>query len=189
MANHMKKRIRNLSIGCLCLLFIISCCNEKGRYYWFPEDAVRFYNDHDTITFYSSELNEYEVYPVCSRDTLLSLNEYMDRCNNADYLYSIEYSLVKDSCVADREFNIQINSDNSIYFHSIYSADHFENVFLLYNEFPKSTIVVLGKTYENTIELDNSFSDSLEFVIFSLEYGIIQFKFENVTFSLINDEK
>ncbi len=52
----------------------------------------------------------------------------------------------------------------------------------------KSTVEILGQTYENTIKIFGVSLGDAEFAIFSYEYGIIQIKFENQTFSLVNDE-
>ena len=160
--------------------------------YWFQEGGIKYYLEHDTIRFYCQETGEYKVYPVCAIDTLKDIvEEPVHFWCSSDYIYyAIEYRLYMDECGADQYFLIELSDEesSSVEIYLIYSEDKHDGITISYDEYEKSTFEALGKLYDNTIEIEFPAGDSLNSVIFSLEYGIIQYQFLDITFSLINDE-
>ena len=170
------------------MFLMISCCNEEDRHHWYPEEAVRYYNENDTITFYSVETGQFEVYPICDREPMSASWEHKGTwCYYVETFHGIRYSLQKDSCASDLGIVVSIKSENNIAINWDYSEgrDYFD---LNPLESHSAPINVLGSIYENTFEIPNGKygSDSIKSVIFSFEYGIIQYNFNNATYSLVN---
>lgn len=188
----MENRTKILLFGFMYLLLMNSCCNEKDRVYWFPDEAVRYYNEHDTVKFYCAESDVFESYIVCNRDTSQSIEQYYynSHCEYTEYSYSLRYILYLDSCGSSQMIIVGIdnarpgNIDVSI---TTPDIDRVGNA-VLFDESRKFSIDVLGYTYHDVIEISSSGSSEIPSFLFSYEYGVIQIQFENKTFSLANNE-
>jgi len=188
----MKNQIKFLLWGSILLLLISSCCNQKDRVYWFPDEAVRYYNDHDTVKFYCPESDVFETYVVCVRDSSVSIEQYHANqfCEYAVYRHTLDYRLSLDSCGSSNFIKVAINNLRPGYIHaSVYKNGSYNGVFGAdFEDCTKISIDVLGYTYHNVIEIPGSEMSHIPSILFSYEYGVIQIQEENQTFSLINNE-
>lgn len=175
----------------LCLILVSSCCGEKDSHNWFPDEAVRYYNEHDTVKFYCPESDEYESYVVCDRDTTINIEQYSEGyCDYTVFSYFLTYILSLDSCGSSKSLAVFINAPNPgdlvVY---INHPDHDQGVFIAsFKESSKFSIDILDNTYHNVIEMPGSEWSEIPSILFSYEYGVIQIQYENQTFSLINNE-
>jgi hypothetical protein len=188
----MKNRTKILLFGLVYLLIISSCCNEEDVYHKFPSHFGKYYEDNDTIVFYSEETDEYETYIVCDQyDGFSGDEKYSTFCNWVEYYQSIHYLLDRDSCDSQRSFQImcvQNSAASSSHIISDYQGDTRDASFTLYDSDQKNTVEILGNTYYEVADGKIQTGDSLKSYLFSEEYGIIQYSFENLTFSLLRNE-
>lgn len=187
----MNKTIRYFSVCTLFFLLINSCCGDDMSI-WFPSEAVRYYNDHDSIAFYCPENDSFVVFQVCSRSTNHLTETAEDRCGIITRVYFMDYFLYSDSCHGENLLRVsvfpEVNNNNNVTI-DVSILDYSDLISTSYTESPKSTVEILGHTYENTIQIFSTTSwADLEFIIFSYEYGIIQIKYESQTFNLMNNE-
>lgn len=186
----MKKIINTQVAGLICLLIISSCCYKKDQVYWFPDEAIRYYNDHDTVKFYCPESDVIESFIVCSRDTTIDIeqNYYNQFCEYAEFTHVLSYVLYLDSCSSSSLILVSLNTFGPEYIRvSIRGFGSYVGGFgAEYDESTKFSVDVLDHTYSSVIELHDSESSEIPFILFSYEYGIIQIQFENQTFNLIN---
>jgi hypothetical protein len=189
---NMKKIINTQVAGLICLLIISSCCNKKDQVYWFPEEAIRYYNDHDTLKFYCPESDVIESYIVCRRDTSIDIEQYYYNqfCEYAEFRHILSYKLSLDSCSSSSFILVSVNTVKPEYIQvSVRGFGSYDVGFgAVYDESKKFSIDVLDHTYSSVIEIPDSESSEIPFILFSYEYGIIQIQYENQTFNLINDE-
>ena len=188
----MKKLIRNLSAGCLCLLVLSSCCDQRDEVYWFPDEAVRYYNEHDTVKFYCPENDVLESYAVCTRDTPIQIEQIKHNqfCEYVVYRHTLYYKLDIDSCGSSKSIVIFIDLSRSGNISvSIAHPDNDQGRFSTYfHENTTFSINVIDHTYHNVVEISGSESSEIPSILFSYEYGVIQINYENQTFSFVNDE-
>ncbi len=188
----MKKIINTLVAGLICLLIISSCCYKKDQVYWFPDEAIRYYNDHDTVKFYCPESDIIESFIVCERDTTITIEQYYYNqfCEYAVFTHVLSYLLFLDSCSSSSLILVSVNNLGPEHIHvSINEFGSYDGGFgAEYDESKKFSIDVLDHTYSSVIELHDSESSEIPYILFSYEYGVIQIQFENQTFNLINDE-
>ena len=184
----MRNRTKFLFFASIILLVISSCCHDNE--YWFPDEAVRYYNDHDTIKFYCPETDKYEVYPVCGTDTTVRVEPYYGLCDYTDSFYGKQYELYRDSCESTKKILVLVKY--SVQDDIIVSVSESENnVFYNTANFGKTqkiTIDVLGHTYKDAIRIPGTEWGDIISLVFSYEYGIIQMQYADQTLSLINDE-
>jgi hypothetical protein len=161
--------------------------------YWFPDEAIRYYNDHDTVKFYCPESDVIESFIVCSRDTTIDIeqNYYNQFCEYAEFTHVLSYLLFLDSCSSLSYMLVLVNNLGPERIQvSINEFGSYDGELIVeYDESKKFSIDVLGHTYSSVIRLPDPKSSEIPFILFSYEYGIIQIQFENQTFNLINDEK
>ena len=177
---------------CISLIVLSSCCNEEDIYYKLPSHFGKYYEDNDTIVFYSEETDEYETFIVCDQDEGFSGDEkHSTFCSWVEYYQGIRYKLDKDSCNSQRFFQIlsnQYSRASSSDIISNYQGNTRDASFTLYDSNQKNTVEILGNTYYKVAEGKIFIGDSLKLFLFSEEYGIIQYSFENLTFSLLRNE-
>jgi hypothetical protein len=177
--------------GIISLLITCSCC--RNHEYWFPEGAIRYYDIHDTITFYCPETDEYEFYLVCAIDTTVNVEQYYGLCDYTDYFYEKQYFLYLDSCGSTNRITVFVrysvqNDIHAIIAHPENSERSQSSFVANYDQSKKISIEVLGHTYKNAIRIPGYEWSPIQSIVFSYEYGVIQMQYEDQTFSLINDE-
>lgn len=188
-----KKTIIAIIVSLICLLLASSCCNKEDEVYWPPDEAIRYYDENDTIKFYCPEIDSFETYIVCLRDSEVSIEQYYYNryCQYTVFTHAQFYRLYKDSCDSPNMTHFAINGLRHNYIQAsvnignecndgTYEAD--------FEDCKKFTEEVLGFTYNNVIEIPDSKMSELPSILFSYEYGVIQIKYEDRTFSLINNE-
>jgi hypothetical protein len=179
----------------LCLVY--SCCNDKDVFHELPGDTGRYYDKNDTVVFYSSETETYDTFLVCSRHDGFFGDEFRGTyCSWVEYFHRKWYELCLDSCGTERIFDInfeRIAKGSDIYVRSYYENDEYRDRAHLWTD----TAQVLsqsinGFTYNDVYPCSfyaNILNDSLKSGLISMEYGIIQYSFENSTYSLLNPER
>lgn len=183
----------HIFVICIFALFTIgSCCTEKDRVYWFPDEAVRYYNENDTVTFYCPEFDLYESYIVCNRDTSKTIEQYHESpyCEPTVIKYSLRYILYLDSCGSSKHITVFIDTPNPGNIRvSIYQPDSDSGgSHVSFDESTKFSTDVFGFSYHNVIEIPGSESYEIPSILFSYEFGVIQIKYEDRTFSLVNND-
>ena len=176
----------------VCLITIVfnSCCPDD-IYYRLPEEAGRYYDEHDTIRFFSEETQTYEVFILCYSDESHEIDPSPDRCGQETHYFAKYYEYYKDSCNNEEhfQFNFKTHGTNDFSYHEFYKTEYRADAFRIdYDNLPISTIEILGQTFENTVFMNNPNVDSLIAIRVSYEYGVIQRVFEHATFNLVNDE-
>lgn len=184
----MKRKNWMIALGVSALL-ISSCCKEDQEY-WFPEGAIRYYDQNDTITFYCPEDDEYLDYVVCIRDTLVEIYpNYGTFCDYTDYFYEKLYRVVQNNCNDSVQMTVIVNAsfqkNIAVKYFEIDKQDTFR---ARYEDSPKHSVEVQGHTYSKVIKITGKGYTSLQTILFSYEYGVIQMQFENKTYSLLNNE-
>ena len=182
-----------VTMGTLAILFLASCCNQKDEVSWPPDEAVRYYNDHDTVKYYCPDTDVYESYMVCNRDSSLSIEQFHTNrfCEYAVYKHSLRYILNLDSCGGSKYIMVFIDTPNPGNIRvSIYQPDSDHGgSHVSFDEITKFSIDIEGYTYNNVIEIPGSESPEMPSILFTYEYGVIQIEYENQTFSLVNEER
>ena len=180
----------------LSICFTFSCCNDEDVYHSLPDETGRYYDNNDTISFYCSETDTYETFTICYHSDGFLGDEIRDTyCSWVDYKQRKNYKLYLDSCGTQRFFYIgfnKVSKGSNIKIDSYYKylesgGDHTS----FYTDTTElQTFNILGSTYDDVYFCTfHSFAnDSLKSVLVSIEYGIIQYSFENSTYSLLNDE-
>ena len=173
----------------LIIVFILgSCCNEEDSHYWFPDEAIRYYNTNDSIIFYSPELESIAEYIVCSIDTGHSIFDYGDFCGRQDHYYPIRYDIHLDSCENERFFRINISPDSLVIVIFNYDKDRHDYFNFDYRILTKSQVEINDVIYEDVIEYNDPKSDRVRSFLFSLSHGILQYQSDSLTFSLVHDD-
>jgi len=173
----------------IVLLAMNSCNCPDDVYYKLPSEAVRYYEENDTIQFFSEETQSFEKFIVCDRIDAHEVERTEDRCKQGIHYFMKIYDLYEDSCNSDHYFRLFVKSrgDSDFVYDEFYKNDS-DDLWANYNDSPKTTVEILGHTYENTIFIQSVFNDSLNGIRVSYEFGIIQRVFEHTTFNLVNDE-
>ena len=187
----MKKYHRIILTGLVSVVIAYSCC-EGDQEFWFPEGAIQYYDSQDTITFYCPESDTYAVYPICTRDTLVDVDHLLGRCDQYRIYHSKFYELSMDTCGNSNRIRMFLDPGNKeeIYV-IILETDSTQNgCSANYKESTKFSTEVLGKTYDNVIRIPSFGWDwnTVESILFSYEYGVIQIEYEDHTLSLVNNE-
>jgi len=189
--SNMKKNFIRV-IGLMTLgLAMNSCFCPDDVEYRYPKEFIRYYDDHDTIKFYSSETQTYEIFIVCRRITEHEYEISRDRCEQETHYYSRYYECFKDSCNSGEFYRLNIEGGHKHYiiYHGFYANTLLDDdLSAIYENSPKYPVEILGHTYENTISLVSHVIDSIESILYTHEYGVIQRNYENVTFNFVNDE-
>lgn len=180
-----------ITLTSLCLGLLYSCC-EEDVYHYLPSEAGRYYIENDTIIFYSQDTEEYETYIVCYEETGFPMDEISGTwCSHFVLFENHYFELFRDSCGSERFFRVR-NNKNSGYISSDVSSfysnedSEIQNVNTI-NDFNQS-FEIFGYTYKNLAIIEFSANDSLKSILYSIEYGIVQYEFENITYSLLRDE-
>jgi hypothetical protein len=184
----MKKTIKAISVGIVCLLLASSCCKDKE--YWFPEGVIRYYDINDSISFYCPEDDEYRNYIVCERDTIVTNYQDNGICDYVNYFYAKEYRLFLNNCDDSTFMRVAATASfqDDI---TVWEIDRNLGSSLFktrYEDNPKFSIEILDHTYYNVIEISGSDYSPILSILFSYGYGVIQMQYENQTFSLLNNE-
>gem|GEM_PF-5379775 len=182
---HILNKSVLVSIYFICL---ISCCNEEEGYYYFPDGAINYYDNYDSIFFQDTLTEIQEMFVICDRDTGLSIFEWGGFCGYQDYYYSKSYKLAKDSCYSIPRFLVQVSPDTTVRIILIRADNH--NVFYEsdFSISQKNRIELCGFTYEGVITMESHSFISGQPILFSLRYGIIQYSRDTITFNLVNHE-
>lgn len=180
-----------ITLTSLCLGLLYSCC-EGDVYHYLPSEAGRYYIENDTIIFYSQDTEKYETYIVCKEVTSFSMEEFKGAwCSYFELFEKQYFDIFRDSCESERFFRVRnnknfgyISSDvSSFYSEGDYDVQYVNTI----NDFNHS-LEIQGSTYTNLAILEFSANDSLKSILYSVEYGIVQYEFENITYSLLRDE-
>lgn len=173
--------------GLILILGPVSCCPEYEDVFP-PEGTLRYWDDHDTIVFYSPELNIFETYPVCSRDYIGAVDELHDRCNSYIQLYAAKYRIKKGNC-DNNEFFVFLAAPGEITVMRGYSDKTVDNAHIITANANRDTLEISGRIYKDVYQIEyNSPFDSLSTVFFTQEHGIIQYEFNSISFRLVNEE-
>ncbi len=174
--------------GFVFALVLVTCCPEYEDVYP-PEGTLRYWDEHDTIVFYSPELDKFEIYPVCSRDYIGAVDELHDRCNSYIQLYAAKYRINMWSC-ENNDYFVFLAAPSEITVIREYSDKNFDNAHINTANTNGDTLEILGHTYKDVYQIDynSPFDDSLSVIYVTFEYGIIQYRYDNFTFNLVNDE-
>jgi hypothetical protein len=181
----MKRQSRIFVLSGLCIFFISSCCREGDSFFWFPKEAIQYYNENVAIKYYSSELQSEENYFVCRIDTGHSIFDYGNFCGRQDHYYPILYDVVLDSCENERYFRITFAPDTIVIVIFEYSGDSHDYFSFDYTTLEKSQVEINGIMYDDVIKQNGSGDDSIRSFSFSLHYGILQYEFDEITFNLL----
>lgn len=177
----------------LSLITLSSCCNEEDVNHRLPSHVGMYYEDNDTIVFYSEETDEYETYVVCDRRERMYGEEINGTwCSWVEYYHGMNYTLSRDSCDSPRYFSIgyeRLSLGSTSHIYSYYQEDSYDASFSLYDSDHKKSEEILGDIYYEVADGKIHIGDSLKSFLFSKEYGIIQYSFEHKTFSLLRNEK
>ena len=185
----------------LCLVY--SCCNEEDVYHALPGDTGRYYDDNDTVVFYSPETETYDTFLVCYRSDGFLGDEFRGTyCSWLEYFHRKWYELCLDSCGTERVFTSgtkrvfiinfhRIATGSDISLKSYYENDEYSDIaHVLTDTSQVLSRNINGFTYDDVYPCSfYSFAnDSLKSALISMEYGIIQYNYEFVTYILLNDE-
>ena len=174
--------------GFVIALVLVTCCPEYEDLYP-PEGTLRYWDEHDTIVFYSPEMDVFEMYPVCTRDYIGSATELDDRCNSFLQGYAAQYVMRKDSCENIEAFTVRVEPGETITVIRAYSdgTGDVDNIYTPNTNY--DTLTIFGNTYKKVYQIEfSSPFDSLSAVYVTLEHGIIQYRYDDYTFNLVNDE-
>jgi len=169
-----------LRISTLFILavFSFSCCLKKDKIFWFPDEAVQYYDNHDTIVFMDNISGEFDSLIVCSRETLQSIEDWGGSyCDYKEIFYERKYLLSKDSCQQDKfTFIVHVLAKGSI---SVFvnlpdGSSGFYNMAAPYDETPKVEIDIQGKTYTDVVRVTNSQIPG-SWILINYLYGILQY--------------
>ncbi|MFO7669392.1 MAG: hypothetical protein R6W31_07015 [Bacteroidales bacterium] len=184
----MKRQSRIFVLSGLCIFFISSCCREGDSYFWFPKEAIQYYNENVAIKYYSPELQSEENYFVCRIDTGHSIFDYGDFCGRQDHYYPILYDVVLDSCENEKYFRITIAPDTIVKVIFEYGGNRHDYFKFNYTSEEKFQVEINGIKYNDVIIQNGTVNDSIEAFSFSLNYGILQYEFNEITFNLLPNE-
>lgn len=187
--SEMLKRKNLIPIICgFCLYLISSCCQEKDGAFWFPKEAIQYYNDNIAIDYYSPELGSLENYWVCSIDTGHSIFDYGGYCGKQDHYYPILYDVILNSCENERYFHINISPDTIVKVIFEYDGNKHDYFKFNYNSVEKFQVEVNGIRYNDVVKQNGMDDDSIKAFFFSLNYGILKYEFDEITFNLLPNE-
>jgi hypothetical protein len=154
---------------------IHSCCLESDKHYYFPEEAIIYYNTNDTITYKDMGSGEEEKLVVCLRDTFMSYEEVGGvLCSVQVYFYTAAYFLDLDSCNGNPNFIIHVKPNNYGRVIWIYNDSIVVNHTFTYEKDLQFDIELLGKKYYNVVKIEDQDWKGAE-ILFNLEYGLIQY--------------
>ncbi len=175
-------------LATIYLINLTSCCDKENGSFYFPHEAINYYNKYDTILFQDTISGIQEIHVICKRDTGLSVFEWGGWCGYEDYNYSKIYFLTKDSCLNFPYLIINISPDTIIEIILVPLDGH--NVF--YNSnfplSPKKIVKLSGFVYDNIVTIESHGLFDGPPILFNLKYGIIQYRSDTNTFNLINYE-
>ena len=188
MKGHLSLRL----IGFTILSITYSCqfnCPDDIIFHY-PSNAIRYYDDHDTIRFYSEELDTIQKFVVCNRTEEHEYEISPDRCEQEKHYYSKYYICFKDSCNSGENFTIRISWGSTVKYYHVYDNEYNDNFIGNTNDFPNLTLSVMGNTFSNCIFLIHNIDagDSIIKLLYSNEYGVIQRQYEHATFNLIVED-
>ena len=189
----MKGQLSLRLVGLLILSLTYSCkfnCPDDIIFHY-PSNAIRYYDDHDTIRFYSEELDTIQKFVVCNRTEEHEYEVSLDRCEQETHYYTKYYKCFKDSCNSEENYKIYLYWGAAITFSSIYDNGTIDSYSGNTNDFPNLTLTVMGNTFSNCIFLIHNIDagDSIIKLLYSNEYGVIQRQYEHATFNLIVEDE
>lgn len=188
----LKRFIIIFASASLAITFI--CCNRdcKDEYHYLPENAERYYEDNDTIVFYCEESDEYATYEVCNRgDSFMDSPQSSLWCDWIHYDQYKAHAFYRDSCDSDHLISTQVElwsnlgTRTSIAFQ--YGHNQVQALTVVSEPETWNSYEILGIRYEDVSECEISWEGSISSMLYSQEYGVVQYVFENKIFSLLKD--
>ncbi|MEZ5071244.1 MAG: hypothetical protein R2751_09800 [Bacteroidales bacterium] len=176
-----------ITFGIGLFLFLAAChCPEDLRFDP-PEEAVSYFDDHDTIRFYSEDKDAFEVFVVCDRSFLLDYSEISrDRCRQERSYFNREYICYKDSCHSDTYFSLTITHSGAVRYYGVYSDGHVDFFTGMPGIQPSFALEIEGKSYPDVIRLvrEPSDNDSLVSIAYSHAFGVLEKEYKQAGFTL-----
>lgn len=186
-------RMKMLRISTLFILavFSFSCCLKRDKTYRFPDEAVQFYDNHDTIVFMDNISGEFDSLIVCSRETGQSIEDWGGSyCDYKEIYIERKYILTKDSCQQDTStfiVNVRAQGTISITWDLPDGSRGVYSMYAPYDETPKLEIDIQGKTYTDVVRITNS-QILGSWILINYSYGILQYTRNDTITKLLYNE-
>jgi len=163
---------------------LAACCNEEDQIRYFPEEAIGYYNNHDTIHFRDTALSALVPFVVCLRDTVGTVTEKEGVCSSFDYDYAISYHLDREVCSSGAGFMVQVTPDTIIEITFMRPGRDAIYYRVRYGNAAKGQRELCGQVYMEVVEVKN-LTDVYETpILFSLTNGILQYPDDELVFCL-----
>lgn len=174
----------------ITIIYTLGSCDCEDQYRSLTELAGRYYDDNDTIVFYSPESNTYETYIICLKEE--GYDEGSPRSEwGCYYLVHDQYKyfhLYRDSCNSGRYFHLRIDryvDGSKATIGILDSFQYIQYASTISEESRWETREILGFQYEDITTCELSRESDLSSMLYSQEYGIVQYTFNQQIFSLL----